>query len=45
MSYLHMEKPLSPDGKEVAETGYERDSPVLSFFSGFWDLFLLKMLV
>lgn len=43
MSFSQKEKPLGPDGREAVETEHETEKPELSFFSGFWDLFLLRM--
>ena len=42
MSYLHMEKPQSPDWREEVETGCETDSPELSSSSGCSGLSLLN---
>ena len=45
MSSLHMERPPSPEGRELVETGYETDSPELVSSSGFWGPSLLRRLL
>lgn len=42
MSFLHMEKPVSPDGRGMVGTGYETGSPELFSSSHSWGLSLKK---